>query len=95
MVLEESSERRSWTSWVMNCNPSRCFLRPLRHADHEGRAFGVLHDAPHLVDDQQAGLGVLGRCGPHRLGADHRGGRPELRLQEVQVEDGDQRLVGE
>ena len=24
MVREESSERRSWTSWVMNCNPSRC-----------------------------------------------------------------------
>ena len=26
MVREESSERRSWTSWVMNWSPSRCFL---------------------------------------------------------------------
>ena len=26
MVREESSLRRSCTSWVMNCNPSRCFL---------------------------------------------------------------------
>ena len=26
MVRDESSERRSCTSWVMNCNPSRCFL---------------------------------------------------------------------
>ena len=68
---------------------------PLRHADHEGRAFGVLHDAPHLVHHQQAGLGVLGRRRPHRLGADHRCGGPKLRLKQAQVEHGDQRLVGE
>ena len=71
------------------------FAGALRHADHEGRAFGVLHDRPHLVDDEQAGLGVLGGCGPHRLGADHRGGGAKLRLQEPQVEDGDQGLVAE
>ena len=26
MAREVSSLSRSWTSWVMNCNPSRCFL---------------------------------------------------------------------
>ena len=75
--------------------PQAVLPRPLRHADHEGRAFGVLHDRPHLVDDQQPGLGVLGCRRPHRLGADHRGGRPQLRLQEVQVEDGDEGLVAQ
>ena len=55
----------------------------------------MLHDAPHLVDDQQPGFGVLGGGGPHRLGADHRGGWPELRLQQPQVENGDQGLVGQ
>ena len=56
---------------------------------------GCLHDAPHLVHHQQPGLGVLGGCGPHRLGADHRGGGPKLRLQEPQVEDRHQGLAGE
>ena len=67
----------------------------LGHADHEGRALRVLHDAPHLVHHQQPRPGVLGGGGPHRLGADHRGGGPKLRLQQVQVEDGDQGLVGQ
>ena len=55
----------------------------------------MLHDRPHLVHHQQAGLGVLGCGGPHRLGADHRRGGPKLRLQQPQVEGGDQRLVGQ
>ena len=75
--------------------PQPVLARPLCHRDHEGRSFGVLHDRPHLVDDQQAGLGVLGGCGPHRLGADHRGGGPQLGFEEPQVEDGDQGLVGQ
>ena len=69
--------------------------RPLRHADHEGRSLGVLHNRPHLVHHQQAGLGVLGCGGPHRLGADHRCGWPEFRLQQAQVEDGHEGLVVE
>ena len=79
----------------MNCRPSLCFLARFAHADHEGRALGVLHDRPHLVHDQQAGLGVLGRSGPHRLGADHRGSGPQVWFEEAQVEDGDQGLVGD
>ena len=67
----------------------------LGHADHEGRALGVLHDRPHLVHHQQPWPGVLGGGGPHRLGADHRGGGTQFRLQQVQVEDGDQCLVGQ
>ena len=55
----------------------------------------MLHDAPHLVHHQQPGPGVLGGGGPHRLGADHRGGRTQLRLQQVQVEDRDQGLAGQ
>ena len=69
--------------------------RPLRDGHQEGRALRVLHDRPHLVDDQQAGLWVLCRRRPHRLGADHRGGGPQLRFEQTQVEDGDQGLVGE
>ena len=75
--------------------PQPVLAGALGHADHEGRALRVLHDAPHLVHHQQAGPGVLGGGGPHRLGADHRGGGAQLRLQQVQVEDGDQGLVGQ
>ena len=50
---------------------------------------------PHLVDHQEAGLGVLGGGGPDRLGADHRGGGPQLRLQQPEIEDGDEGLVAE
>ena len=69
--------------------------RPLCYGYEEGRALRVLHDRPHLVDDQQAGLWVLCGGGPHRLGADHRGGGPQFRLQQPQVEDGDEGLAGE
>ena len=75
--------------------PQPVLAGALRHADHEGRALGVLHDAPHLVHHQQAGFGVLGGGGPHRLGADHRGGGPELRFQQAQVEDRHQGLVAQ
>ena len=73
--------------------PQPVLPRTLRHADHERGPLGVLHDAPHLVHDQQPRLGVLGGGGPHRLGADHRGGGPELGFEEPQVEDRDQGLV--
>ena len=69
--------------------------RPLGDGDEEGRSLRVLHDAPHLVDHQEAGLGVLGGGGPDRLGADHRGGGPQLRLQQPEIEDGDEGLVAE
>ena len=75
--------------------PEAVLAGALGHADHEGGALGVLHDAPHLVHHQQAGPGVLGGGGPHRFGADHRRRRSELRLQQVQVEHGDQGLVGQ
>ena len=35
--------------------PQPVLAGPFRHADHEGRALRVLHDAPHLVHHQQAG----------------------------------------
>ena len=68
---------------------------PLRHADHEGRALGVLHDAPNLVHHQQPRSWVLGGGGPHRLGADHRGSRSEFGFQQVQVEYRDQGFAGQ
>ena len=60
--------------------------------DHERRSLGVLHDAPHLVDHQQAGPWVTRRGRPHRLGAHHRRGRTKLGLEQPQVEHRHRRL---
>ena len=71
------------------------FSGALGHADHEGRSLRMLHDAPHLVDDQQPRLGVLRRCCPHRLRAHHRRRGAEFRLQEPEVKYSYEGLVGQ
>ena len=74
--------------------PEAVLPRALRHAHHEGRALGVLHDRPDLVDDEQPRLRIARGGGPDRLRADHRGSGPQLRLQQAQVKDSHERLVG-
>ena len=79
----------------MNCNPRRCFLARFAIDTMEAAPSGCCMIDHTSSTTSRRGLGSWGRRRPHRLGADHRGGGPELRLQEVQVEDGDQGLVGQ
>ena len=79
----------------MNCNPRRCFLARFAIDTMKAAPSGccmIDHTSSH---DEQAGLGVLGCGGPHRLGAHHRGGGAQLGFEQTQVEDGDEGFVAQ
>ena len=95
MAREVSSERRSCTSWVMNWRPSRCLRARLAMETMKAAPSGCCMMRPDLVDDEQAGLRVLRGGGPDGLGADHGRSGAQFGFEETEVEDGDERLVGE